>query len=235
MRRPASAAGITLVSLKTSTSPGFRSSGRSRTTLSSKRSGLTTRSFAESRGLAGRSAIRSAGAGSSRIAALRHEAFDHPVEGRPVIEALARQLLDAGDVTGSKVGPERNRHPPALEIHIEGVFEIGCHHLISFITFIDTILSGLAGGSPRSILSTHSMPFTTSPHTVYCPSRKPPSANMMKNWLLAELGSCALAMPTVPRAKWALENSACILGSFDPPVPVPVGSPVCAMKPSITR
>ena len=34
------------------------------------------------------------------------------------------------------------------------------------------ILSGFAGGSPRLILSTNSMPETTSPNTVYCPSRK---------------------------------------------------------------
>ena len=52
--------------------------------------------------------------------------------------------------------------------------------------------------SPRRILSTTSMPEITSPTTVYWPFRKSPSANMMKNWLLAEFGSCARAMPTVP-------------------------------------
>ena len=59
---------------------------------------------------------------------------------------------------------------------------------------------------------------------------------MMKNWLFALFGSEVRAMPHVPRRKWRLlVNSAGRSGSFDPPVPVPVGSPPCAMKPSITR
>ena len=62
------------------------------------------------------------------------------------------------------------------------------------------------------------------------------SANMMKNWLLAELGLLARAMPTVPRLNGTLENSALRSGYFEPPVPLPyLPSPVCAMKPSMTR
>ena len=58
----------------------------------------------------------------------------------------------------------------------------------SAITFIETIESGSRTGSPRLILSTFSMPSTTSPQTVYCLSRKRASSKTMKNWLLAEFG-----------------------------------------------
>jgi hypothetical protein len=56
----------------------------------------------------------------------------------------------------------------------------------------------------------------------------------MKNWLSPELGSAARAIDTVPRTCGSLLNSAL---SFwpEPPVPVPCGQPVCAMKPSMTR
>ena len=45
---------------------------------------------------------------------------------------------------------------------------------------------------------------------------------------------CARAIETMPRTCGSLLNSAL---SFlpEPPVPVPCGQPVCAMKPSITR
>ena len=36
--------------------------------------------------------LAAAGAGAGRIAALRHEALDHAMERRVVVEALARQL-----------------------------------------------------------------------------------------------------------------------------------------------
>src|SRR3974390_3055387 len=72
-------------------------------------------------------------------------------------------------------------------------------YFISAATWAWTILSGLAGGSPFLSLSTTSMPRTTSPTTVYLPLRNEPSANMMKNWLLAEFGSDVRAMPTMPR------------------------------------
>ena len=57
----------------------------------------------------------------------------------------------------------------------------------------------------------------------------------MKNCELAEFGSLERAMPTVPRLKWVAVNSAGMLGRSDPPEPVPVGSPVCAMKSGMTR
>ena len=57
---------------------------------------------------------------------------------------------------------------------------------------------------------------------------------MMKNWLSALFGSWARAIETVPRTCFSFENSALSLLP-EPPVPVPVGSPVCAMNPSITR
>src|SRR5581483_6303249 len=67
MRRPASCAGITLVSLTTIWSPAASQSGRSEMTWSrSPPSGCTTSRRAESRGLAGRSAMRSGGRSKSK-------------------------------------------------------------------------------------------------------------------------------------------------------------------------
>ena len=62
---------------------------------------------------------------------------------------------------------------------------------------------------------------------------------MMKNWLFALFGSLVRAMPQVPRME-ARDAGRAELGrrcpaGRDPPVPVPVGSPPWAMKPSITR
>ena len=97
-----------------------------------------------------------------------------------------------------------------------------------------TILSGFCTGSPRLILSTFSMPSVTLPHTVYWLLRNEASSKQMKNWLSPESGLAARAIEVVPRTCGSLLNSAF---SFlpEPPVPVPCGQPVCAMKPSITR
>src|SRR3954462_13187734 len=109
-------------------------------------------------------------------------------------------------------------------------------HLTSDATCTFTILSGSGTGSPRLILSTTSMPDTTSPTTVYFPFRDEPSANMMKNSEFAESLLAERAMPTMPRLNGTLENSAGTFGYFEPPVPLKfLPSPVCAMKPSITR
>src|ERR1700754_1689004 len=96
------------------------------------------------------------------------------------------------------------------------------------------ILSGSFTGSPRLILSTFSMPEVTLPHTVYWLLRKEASSKQMKNWLSPESGLAARAIDVVPRTCGSLLNSAL---SFlpEPPVPVPCGHPVCAMKPSMTR
>src|ERR1700733_14705054 len=105
-------------------------------------------------------------------------------------------------------------------------------YLMSDAAFPFPILSGSTTGSPRFVLSTTSMPDTTSPTTVYLPFSDEPSANMMKNCEFAELGSLARAMPTMPRLNGTLENSAGTLGYFEPPVPLKfLPSPVCAMKP----
>ena len=116
---------------------------------------------------------------------------------------------------------------------------VACSSLIilaSAATCTLIMRSGSRTGSPFLILSTASMPDRTSPTTVYLPSRNEPSAYMMKNWLFAEFGSLARAMPTTPRLNGVLLNSAGRLGYFEPPVPSPrAPSPVCAMKPEITR
>ena len=43
------------------------------------------------------------------------------------------------------------------------------------------------------------------------------------------------AIETTPRTCGSALNSACRSGRSEPPVPVPFGQPVWAMKPSITR
>ena len=57
----------------------------------------------------------------------------------------------------------------------------------------------------------------------------------MKNCELAELGLWERAMPSVPRLKGVWLNSAGMFGRSEPPVPLPLGSPVWAMKPAMTR
>ena len=67
----------------------------------------------------------------------------------------------------------------------------------------------------------------------------------MKNWLLAlfsalvllgvGIGRALARADTAPRTCGSQLNSAGTLGSVEPPVPSPLGSPLCAMKPSITR
>ena len=66
----------------------------------------------------------------------------------------------------------------------------------SAATRTEIIRSGRAGGSPRVIASTCSMPLVTRPQTVYWPFRKWPSSNMMKNCELPLFGFCDRAMPT---------------------------------------
>src|SRR3990167_415752 len=113
------------------------------------------------------------------------------------------------------------------------------HSFASAATWTLIILSGGAATAPdwpapRLILSTCSMPDVTLPHTVYWPSRKFESLKTMKNWLRALLGSLVRAIETTPRTCGSFENSA-FSSSPMPPLPVPFGSPVWAMKPSMTR
>jgi len=121
----------------------------------------------------------------------------------------------------------------ARRVHVEGSLAA----LSVLARFAGPIVDvGSGGGSPGAILSTASMPERTSPTTVYLPLRKAPSAYMMKNCEFAEFGSFARAMPTMPRLNGTFENSAGKLGYFEPPVPSPrAPSPVCAMKPAMTR
>ena len=80
-----------------------------------------------------------------------------------------------------------------------------------------------------------SMPSMTWPQTEYCLFSHGASVKQMKNCELAEFGIWLRAMEQVPRTWLMLENSAFRSGSCEPPCPVALGSPVCAMKPSITR
>src|SRR5476651_163974 len=168
------------------------------------------------------------------IAGLGHEAVDHAMEHDAVVLAFAGELLDLRYVLGREVGTHLDDDAAVLEVDVERVFLVHGHSLTSAATRTLIILSGLAGGSPFLILSTNSMPDVTLPHTVYWPSRKFESLSTMKNWLCALFGSLVRAMPTAPRENGVLENSACSSEPM-PPRPVPCGSPVWAMKPSITR
>src|SRR5476651_406361 len=168
------------------------------------------------------------------IAGLRHEAVDHAMEHDTVVFALARELLDLRHVRGREVGTHLDDDAAVLEVDVERVFLVHGHSLTSAATRTLIILSGLAGGSPFLILSTNSMPDVTLPHTVYWPSRKFASLKQMKNWLRALPGSLERAIDVTPRPCGSLLNSAGRRSPM-PPMPLPSGSPVWAMKPSITR
>ena len=108
-------------------------------------------------------------------------------------------------------------------------------HIISILI----ILSGLSTwplfiSSPSLILSTYSIPLITRPHRVYLPFKNEQSARQIKNWESAEFTSTVRAMPTAPRLKFSPENSAGIFTPL-PPRPSPLGQPVWAMNPAITR
>src|SRR5262249_9991276 len=150
---------------------------------------------------------------------------------RMLVEHAAHGSRAAGRGHHQQAGGDRRRN----------VDDDGRAHFGSAATCMRTMRSGLLTapfcvGDPFLILSTTSMPETTSPTTVYWPLRLGVSSNMMKNWLLAELGFCARAIPTMPRLNGTLENSAGKSGYFEPPVPSPRWpSPVCAMNPGMTR
>ena len=57
----------------------------------------------------------------------------------------------------------------------------------------------------------------------------------MKNCELAEFGDLVRAIDTVPRTCGSALELGLEVGRSEPPVPVPCGQPVWAMKPSITR
>src|SRR5580704_8021752 len=71
-----------------------------------------------------------AGAGALRTAGLRHETIDHAVEHDTVVEPLAHQLLDPGDVTGGKVGPHLDGDRPLRGFQDQSIFGVS-HALFS--------------------------------------------------------------------------------------------------------
>ncbi len=149
-----------------------------------------------------------------------------------------------------KAGRRRVRAtPPAvsspLAVLVVGGGAIGC-----------SLARELAGRFGRSleffedatILSTTSIPVTTSPKAVYWLSRNVESFTTMKNCDDAELGSCERAIETIPRLCDVSLNSAFRRASLPPTTlpPVPYrcapssapfvfGSPPWIMNPGITR
>ena len=60
--------------------------------------------------------VGAAAAGAGRIAGLGHEARDHAMEDDAVVEALARQLLDPGDVLGREIGAQLDHDAAVVEV-----------------------------------------------------------------------------------------------------------------------
>src|SRR5882672_1028808 len=200
---------------------------------------------------------RTAGAGALRATALDHEARDRAVEHGAVVEALFGELDEVVDVPRRLVREELERHRAraGLDHGGDAVVLAGlllAQHVADFLarralqlpealsTTACWIVCGSLGLSAplrgtAAILSTVSMPLTTSPNALYCPSRPVFLPCMMKNLHEAELGSLVRAIESTPRT-WCLSllNSACSLRLPSPP-PVPVGSPPWIMKLGITR
>src|ERR1700741_341843 len=63
-----------------------------------------------------------AGAGAMRAAGLRHESIDHAMEHDAVVEAVAHQFLDAGDVVGRKVRAHLDGHGPLGGFKDQSIF-----------------------------------------------------------------------------------------------------------------
>ncbi len=60
--------------------------------------------------------VAAAHAGSGRVAALRHEARDHPVEHHAVIETFAGQFRDPLDMAGREIGAQLDDDIAALSV-----------------------------------------------------------------------------------------------------------------------
>ena len=68
-------------------------------------------------------------AGAGRVAALGHEALDHAMERRAVVEFLAHQLLDPLDMLRRQLRQQLDHHPAVLEVHVQRVLGVelaGC-------------------------------------------------------------------------------------------------------------
>src|SRR5262249_51289116 len=68
---------------------------------------------------------RAAGSVAARIAGLRHEAVDHAMEFKPVVEAGACQLLHPRDGIGREIRAKFDHDAARGHIEIKGVFKIG--------------------------------------------------------------------------------------------------------------
>src|SRR6201996_4509039 len=65
-----------------------------------------------------------AGPGALRTSGLRHEALDHAMEHDAVVEALAYQFLDPGDVAGRQIGPHLDRDRPLGGFKNQSIFVV---------------------------------------------------------------------------------------------------------------
>src|SRR5690606_34743000 len=155
-----------------------------------------------------------AGLAELHVARLGHETVYDAMEHHAVIGLLAGEFLDAFDMLWRKVGQELDDHLAFGRLENEGVLRIldlghRCYPSCLYYWESAAILTSImrSGSStapfmaslPFLMLSTNSIPDSTSPTIVYCPSSEGAGANMMKNCELAEFGSWARAIPTVPR------------------------------------
>ena len=70
---------------------------------------------------------RTAGAVAARVAGLRHEAVDHPMEDDPVIKALAHQRLDLRAGGRRQIGPHVDDDAARRHVEVNRIFQI-CRH-----------------------------------------------------------------------------------------------------------
>src|SRR5579883_396659 len=152
MRRPESCAGITLVSLTTSWSPGRSQSGRSETIWSrSPPPASTTSRRAESRGLAGRSAMFSGGRSKSkrsvRMGAMRSHTFS-------VVPGHAKREPGTSRFRVRCFAPPRNDGVKSRRVggHARLHDLVGVLHRLAALDLVD-VLHALGDLAPNGVLA----------------------------------------------------------------------------------
>ena len=111
---------------------------------------------------------------------------------------------------------------------------VSCH-LASAATCILAILSGSRTGSPRLMVSTMSMPDGhLAPHRIL-PVEEAGIAEADEELAVGRIRALRARHGAGAAHMRLLGELLLRFGFLEPPVPVPVGSPPCAMKPSMTR